>query len=831
MTRSENAPELHSSPDWCYFDAPASDHDRFASDHTYVSESRQPIPSIAKMVSMTKFDGSGTAERWLYILEEELPEQLTPATWLKRANARLDGRAAAWADRTPEVKRILRAINNATTEDKETFVRLLCQEFPGNQNDVMTEEQASTELSILSQKEDENLYAYYRRTEALLIGISGRDRVSHNGENAIILNNAEQHILKDTIAKFGFGLRVPELRLHMIEYRADPMRSLYGAFKKAEAYLDVLNAKAEMQKELELKSGYEAFKSFQATIAPEQNPRPRPYEAAPRKAQSYSQPGLPYRDGKRVDRSTTSYPDRSQQEPYQFRNVYSSQDARVPQGFHHPQTTEQSSAFDPSTSRNPYVNGSAQYIYQWGNPLCYKCGIPGHTSPECNTNTPLSRAESTHLRNLYQRPPPNREFDFPIPTQAHNGRDSAKDQQRPNHNSAITQSHSVIAKTIRPSSKQSPRVVEYNGDSDSDEEEDVEFVDVDLPCNKLSVQLLANNSTTRSKKRRVVIDTDDEAEEVSKVKTTREKKIPVKRVGKKSSKASVPISGLVGKPSPDIQALLMNTNIIIPALHLFQISPKFREETRRLMTVPPKPRKKKVVPPAVPVIEEEEELYAEIHHPKRDTVDTNHALLQTPKQELAEILQSKGEAFRMKATIWKSEKETKYALPDSHVKADQGSDLVIINPKLVKRLGLKVRPTSTLAPHRLGMSVANGDSTELKSWVKFWVEVSGIRQEMWAFITPNENPNVSLLLGLPWLRSVDAKLFIQKKEIYIGDIKKGETVSHIPYSTTPSEDAHFQASSKGKAVVDESSEEDDTKNENEDSSEEESDEESSEQDF
>ena len=80
----------------------------------------------------------------------------------------------------------------------------------------------------------------------------------------------------------------------------------------------------------------------------------------------------------------------------------------------------------------------------------------------------------------------------------------------------------------------------------------------------------------------------------------------------------------------------------------------------------------------------------------------------------------------MKAIIWKLDKETKYALPDFHVKADQGSDLVIINPRLVKRLGLKIRPTSTLAPYRLNMSVANGDSTKLKSWVKFWVEVSRI---------------------------------------------------------------------------------------------------------
>lgn len=138
------------------------------------------------------------------------------------------------------------------------------------------------------------------------------------------------------------------------------------------------------------------------------------------------------------------------------------------------------------------------------------------------------------------------------------------------------------------------------------------------------------------------------------------------------SEASASISGLVGDPPPDIQALFMNTNIVIPALHLFQISPKFREETRRLMTVPRKPRKKKVVSPTVPIIEEEEELYGKINHPNEEIVDTNHALLQTPKQELAEILQSKGEAFRIKATTWRSEKETKYVLPDSHVKADQG---------------------------------------------------------------------------------------------------------------------------------------------------------------
>ena len=110
----------------------------------------------------------------------------------------------------------------------------------------MTEEQASTELTTLSQKEDENLYIYYCQIETLLIGISGRDRVTYDGENTVLLNKVEQHILKDTIAKFGFGLKIPELHLHMIKYRANLNRSLYGIFKKAETYLDLLNTKAQI---------------------------------------------------------------------------------------------------------------------------------------------------------------------------------------------------------------------------------------------------------------------------------------------------------------------------------------------------------------------------------------------------------------------------------------------------------------------------------------------------------------------------------------------------------------------------------------------------------
>lgn len=164
-------------------------------------------------------------------------------------------------------------------------------------------------------------------------------------------------------------------------------------------------------------------------------------------------------------------------------------------------------------------------------------------------------------------PPFNRKFDFFIPVEAYNGRENARDYQGPNNNPSIAHSNSVTAQAMR-FTKQSTRVVDNNRDSDSNNnDEDIEFINVDLPCNMFSVQLLANDSIIRiNKKDRI---TDDKDDEPSKSKANQEKKKLVKRVGKKSTKASIPISSLIGQPPLDIQALLMNTNIVILALHLF----------------------------------------------------------------------------------------------------------------------------------------------------------------------------------------------------------------------------------------------------------------------
>ena len=155
---------------------------------------------------------------------------------------------------------------------------------------------------------------------------------------------------------------------------------------------------------------------------------------------------------------------------------------------------------------------------------------------------------------------------------------------------------------------------------------------------------------TYYKKRRIVVNTDDEIEEVFKSNITQEKKTLVKRVGKNSTKASVPISGLIGRISPEIKAIFMITNIVIPALHLFQILPKFSEETRRFITIPQRPHKK-VIPPTNLSKDDKNRLYIRAKKSNQNLVQTNHGLVLTLKQKLAEIIRSKKEAFRMIPTV------------------------------------------------------------------------------------------------------------------------------------------------------------------------------------
>ena len=62
-------------------------------------------------------------------------------------------------------------------------------------------------------------------------------------------------------------------------------------------------------------------------------------------------------------------------------------------------------------------------------------------------------------------------------------------------------------------------MIDYNGNSNFDSDNIVEFINIDLPCNELSIQLLANDSITHIKKRRI-FEMEDKANKPLKAKVT-----------------------------------------------------------------------------------------------------------------------------------------------------------------------------------------------------------------------------------------------------------------------------------------------------------------------
>lgn len=127
---------------------------------------------------------------------------------------------------------------------------------------------------------------------------------------------------------------------------------------------------------------------------------------------------------------------------------------------------------------------------------------------------------------------------------------------------------------MRLTSKQPTHMINYNGNSNFDFDNNAEFVDINLLCNKLSIQLLANNTITCAKKR-YLLKTKNKVDEPSKVKAIQEKKIPIMQVKKKCLKVLILIFSLITKSFLNIQALFINTKIVIPMLYLFQIFLKF----------------------------------------------------------------------------------------------------------------------------------------------------------------------------------------------------------------------------------------------------------------
>lgn len=86
----------------------------------------------------------------------------------------------------------------------------------------------------------------------------------------------------------------------------------------------------------------------------------------------------------------------------------------------------------------------------------------------------------------------------------------------------------------------------------------------------------------------------------------------------------------------------------------------------------------------------------------------------------------------------------------------------------------------------LGMQKADQWDTPLHEWVEFWIGVQGIWRHIRCFVSPSttlpgsaRSGHFSLVLGLPWLFSVNAHISIRESKVTIGDPAMGETMRDV----------------------------------------------------
>lgn len=63
ITQSKNAPKLNSSLDWYYSNASSSNYNCYVLDYIFTVDITQFIFAVIKIMSITKFDDSETADR------------------------------------------------------------------------------------------------------------------------------------------------------------------------------------------------------------------------------------------------------------------------------------------------------------------------------------------------------------------------------------------------------------------------------------------------------------------------------------------------------------------------------------------------------------------------------------------------------------------------------------------------------------------------------------------------------------------------------------------------------------------------------------------------
>lgn len=195
------------------------------------------------------------------------------------------------------------------------------------------------------------------------------------------------------------------------------------------------------------------------------------------------------------------------------------------------------------------------------------------------------------------------------------------------------------------------------------------------------------------------------------------------------------------------------------------------------------------VPPYVPASQQQptpNKAPSGVAPPQHESGSSNAHSIQTDGQtRFLQALGNQDKAFRIECKI-RNPAGVETHLGKATTQADQGSEMNVISQSLIKHLQLVTQPLASIGFQGLTMHTADQRDTPLKEWTEFWIGTAGIWRHVRCFVSPHtslpgsaKSGHFNLLLGLPWLFSVNAHISIRESRISIGDPSLGESMRDI----------------------------------------------------
>ncbi|KAI0992116.1 hypothetical protein K3495_g16070, partial [Podosphaera aphanis] len=273
--------------------------------------------------------------------------------------------------------------------------------------------------------------------------------------------------------------------------------------------------------------------------------------------------------------------------------------------------------------------------------------------------------------------------------------------------------------------------------------------------------LIAESAENSRKRVRI----DDILNDQHDFRTPRKRSARTKRVEAKIRELRE-IVGRRGRGPVDYIKLAEEIKVPINLLDLFQISPDLVKNFKKISTRTNQKQENKE---------------------SKDNLKTRASLVdahENHSENSFPAIDPDDKAFRI-PTVVRIERKGKYKrvrLPTGASQADQGSDINVCSPSLASALGAKIKKLSNHGWNTgLQMRTADGNSSQLTEFCKLQICTQGVWRKVWCFIRPgtHDDGDFHLLLGLPWLNDVDAKIFIRSSYIEIGDSSIGEKTTKI----------------------------------------------------